>query len=137
MLFLPKMDRENCASLLSLPPRGAWIEILKMLKVTGTLESRPPRGAWIEIDITKISKYCSSLSLPPRGAWIEIISGFCDGYAKEMSLPPRGAWIEIPLMVRATEIGSSLPPRGAWIEMFSFSTHRKSLVVAPPTGSVD
>ena len=33
----------------SLPPRGAWIEILESRKDKSAWESLPPRGAWIEI----------------------------------------------------------------------------------------
>ena len=35
---------------MSLPPRGAWIEILSSLSAReGQYWSLPPRGAWIEI----------------------------------------------------------------------------------------
>ena len=50
MLTLAKDEQIICAPLLSLPPRGAWIEI--PYAEPGTHEGRtslPPRGAWIEI----------------------------------------------------------------------------------------
>jgi len=52
--------------------RGAWIEIFRMSEYTedGTV-SLPMRGAWIEMVLnTKMQEV--GLSLPMRGAWIEI-----------------------------------------------------------------
>ena len=34
--------------------------------------SLPPRGAWIEIIYAKVDEIADYMSLPPRGAWIEI-----------------------------------------------------------------
>ena len=42
-------DRQNCYFALSLPVRGAWIEISLIVRLFGTKESLPVRGAWIEI----------------------------------------------------------------------------------------
>ena len=42
-------DRQNCYFALSLPVRGAWIEILLFLPSLYSLASLPVRGAWIEI----------------------------------------------------------------------------------------
>ena len=36
---------------MSLPPRGAWIEIIELSKLIAALKSLPPRGAWIEIEV--------------------------------------------------------------------------------------
>ncbi len=57
---------------LSLPVRGAWIEILLDYIPPLTLRSLPVRGAWIEMLFMpmRIRKH---KSLPVRGAWIEII----------------------------------------------------------------
>ena len=56
---------------LSLPSRGAWIEMLLSQLWIELFASLPSRGAWIEIciysDCLSISR-----SLPSRGAWIEI-----------------------------------------------------------------
>ena len=38
---------------LSLPPRGAWIEIRNYQKEIDLKQSLPPRGAWIEISMEK------------------------------------------------------------------------------------
>ena len=72
------------AGLLSLPSRGAWIEI------PGPLSMCPP----------------ASRSLPSRGAWIEITLGR-SGLLKLKSLPSRGAWIEISWRPP----GAPAPPR--------------------------
>ena len=79
--------------------------------VTDSL-SLPPRGAWIEIS-DRIKKKPKARSLPPRGAWIEILE-VVDHTPSPMSLPPRGAWIEIPGMpaVKATEKRVA-PPTGS------------------------
>ena len=55
--------------------------------------SLPTRGAWIEI-LYHIGAYNVDTSLPTRGAWIEIEPG-SDIYVVRKSLPTRGAWIEI------------------------------------------
>ena len=57
----------------SLPPRGAWIEILVADFEALLARSLPPRGAWIEISRFYHRRKGAARSLPPRGAWIEII----------------------------------------------------------------
>ena len=43
-------DRQNCYFALSLPVRGAWIEMQdKMGHIDITIASLPVRGAWIEM----------------------------------------------------------------------------------------
>ena len=63
------------------------------------LLSLPMRGAWIEITVSRIIRVRALMSLPMRGAWIEILL-LCLGRKKVPSLPMRGAWIEM-LNVRA------------------------------------
>ena len=55
--------------------------------------SLPVRGAWIEIPPFGISP-CSTSSLPVRGAWIEMLL-LAWKKSSTQSLPVRGAWIEI------------------------------------------
>ena len=125
---------------MSLPVRGAWIEIcLSMMCATfphgrspcgerglkyhaeregvAGLASLPVRGAWIEIRVEG-GILMEHPSLPVRGAWIEIPR---DGRNEESacrSLPVRGAWIEISRMTMARPRRCpSLPVRGAWIEI--------------------
>ena len=64
-----------CVYLLSLPVRGAWIEIRCLLnKGYEAPMSLPVRGAWIEI-LIPVALAVAVTSLPVRGAWIEIPSG--------------------------------------------------------------
>ena len=62
------------AHLLSLPSRGAWIEILAAAVPVISPLSLPSRGAWIEIPYY-VSESMLEESLPSRGAWIEICGG--------------------------------------------------------------
>ena len=56
---------------MSLPVRGAWIEIGTTLRSVESGTSLPVRGAWIEI-LLKLPFPFGFMSLPVRGAWIEI-----------------------------------------------------------------
>ena len=58
---------------MSLPVRGAWIEIRSRRNLIALAWSLPVRGAWIEIVTTAASRPIMWTSLPVRGAWIEII----------------------------------------------------------------
>ena len=58
---------------MSLPARGAWIEILKPAYfISGASSSFPARGAWIEMTWDGVTVIDGDKSLPARGAWIEI-----------------------------------------------------------------
>ena len=57
---------------MSLPSRGAWIEISPKLLAQSREKSLPSRGAWIEIQAPEPSGALCMPSLPSRGAWIEI-----------------------------------------------------------------
>ena len=60
-------------SLLSLPVRGAWVEIsLRRHRRLLMIASLPVRGAWVEIPFTAIISAATAMSLPVRGAWVEI-----------------------------------------------------------------
>ncbi len=41
--------RQNCCFALSLPVRGAWVEIDPMVVGGFTIPSLPVRGAWVEM----------------------------------------------------------------------------------------
>ena len=81
-------------TVVSLPSRGAWIEIATVPNHVTIAPSRSPRG---ERGL-KLYLYYITLSpiwsLPSRGAWIEIIMQQLSA-AAFTSLPSRGAWIEI------------------------------------------
>ena len=57
---------------MSLPVRGAWIEISVHANSPRLQKSLPVRGAWIEIKMM-VKNGNENGSLPVRGAWIEII----------------------------------------------------------------
>ena len=59
---------------LSLPARGAWIEICWAEHHAQCRTSLPARGAWIEIGRWRCKRRAGR-SLPARGAWIEITFG--------------------------------------------------------------
>ena len=133
------INRKNYVlDIMSLPSRGAWIEILLSRLINQAIQSLPSRGAWIEISIYKIISN-NNKSLPSRGAWIEIMNNRCQLQnlpsrslhgerglklpqtprtpSIHQSLPSRGAWIEIDFpFLRGIEY-PSLPSRGAWIEI--------------------
>ena len=56
--------------------------------------SLPSRGAWIEMIFTDPGDVVIDPSLPSRGAWIEI-TGALEESCIQRSLPSRGAWIEM------------------------------------------
>ena len=62
-------DRQNCYFALSLPVRGAWIEIVLSTAGTMLLPSLPVRGAWIEICYTIC--YCTRVSVAPRAGSVD------------------------------------------------------------------
>ena len=101
---------------MSLPVRGAWIEISSPITSFWQYSSRSPcgeRGLKYELK----EKLCEELqSLPVRGAWIEM-SVWLHPQSQRSSLPVRGAWIEISLRRHRRLLMMSLPVRGAWIEI--------------------
>ena len=157
--FVTKQVSTFCMVLLSLPLRGAWIEIsgcsaqrhthgrrspygergLKSLLSCSNApwpESLPLRGAWIEIPNAPSLGNKTATSLPLRGAWIEITRP-CRRTRRRPSLPFRGAWIEISWWSFGAAWASSLPLRGAWIEITAAGRSLQCRQVAPLTGSVD
>ena len=156
MKFLVQVLRQFL--LLSLPPRGAWIEINNGNRVRICVQwSLPPRGAWIEISGQMSQQQFQQRRSPhgERGLKLTYL-GYSPGTIE--SLPPRGAWIEIwnplPGMVPATRRSPhgerglksemfglpistlrSLPPRGAWIEMSPVHRNCQQALSLPPRGA--
>ena len=98
--------------------------------------SLPVRGAWIEMYEVEANCKGDNTSLPVRGAWIEIAWQYCKR-TPAGSLPVRGAWIEMILPVSCRFFPVSLPVRGAWIEIIQRGELGVPLRVAPRAGSVD
>ena len=63
---------------MSLPVRGAWIEMQTSFGGTTATGSLPVRGAWIEIDTPEKTALNAASSLPVRGAWIEMLLALAD-----------------------------------------------------------
>ena len=58
-------DRQNCYFALSLPVRGAWVEMLsKVGSTVSMVMSLPVRGAWVEIGCTRRKSDC--VAVAPR-----------------------------------------------------------------------
>ena len=58
---------------MSLPVRGAWVEIAHAQELSESLsQSLPVRGAWVEMLQMLLFPKIGLLSLPVRGAWVEI-----------------------------------------------------------------
>ena len=98
--------------------------------------SLPIRGAWIEI-IRTMGFVVNRVSLPIRGAWIEITSQ-ANAYASGASRSPSGERGLKYLLPRYDDGGNqSLPIRGAWIEIAGSRRYCSVSRVAPHPGSVD
>jgi len=145
---------------LSLPARGAWIEIgftptlhryrlgrsphgergLKYLIATAfdrQEKGRSPHGERGLKSQSQRGKSSRKQSLPARGAWIEIEiyrRGTCDGDSRS---PHGERGLKLYASQKEPEETPSLPARGAWIEICSDSCTEVSAFVAPRTGSVD
>ena len=79
---------------MSLPTRGAWIEIILVWMCALFRRSRPPRGAGVVIALN-LSKYIyETCRSPPGGRGLKFLMG---NFIPMLtgSLPTRGAWIEI------------------------------------------
>ena len=97
--------------------------------------SLPVRGAWVEISPDELEALRTP-SLPVRGAWVEIQSQASYAASQE-SLPVRGAWVEIWSNRYAPQtLMQSLPVRGAWVEMPQAAKRAGAVIVAPRAGSV-
>ena len=76
---------------MSLPVRGAWIEITYAVGITYKYASLPVRGAWIEIS-GLYSAVSVEASLPVRGAWIEILN--IRKFIKSCEVAPRAGSVD-------------------------------------------
>ena len=83
----------------------------------GYMMSLPVRGAWVEMFLRRVDAD-GMKSLPVRGAWVEIAAAWRKGRHTRPSLPVRGAWVEMSTCCFFRKKSLSLPVRGAWVEMF-------------------
>ena len=122
-------------AVLSLPMRGAWIEIAKC-EIIAWVVGRSPCGERGLKLIPSSALSRDPASLPMRGAWIEILQS-ARSASLRLSLPMRGAWIEIERHPVCVQKAESLPMRGAWIEISICASSAGKKNVAPHAGSVD
>ena len=155
------MFRLSLQCLLSLPTRGAWIEIGLNFARKIRFVVAPHAGSVDRNALGGWGRGPQGWSLPTRGAWIEISSSRCSrgvlrvaphaGSVDRNCRKNRQAVRPHPVAPHAgsvdrnffsSSVGScrfvSLPTRGAWIEILDGSrTARRALTVAPHAGSVD
>ena len=97
---------------MSLPVRGAWIEMRYAAIDPFTPRGRSPcgeRGLKLS-DVTNVVG--SVASLPVRGAWIEMCKTLDKTISQIVSLPVRGAWIEMRSCTMALALMSRRSPCG-------------------------
>ena len=79
---------------------------------SGHFLSLPVRGAWIEMMAIRVNTFSRKQSLPVRGAWIEIeLMG--KTVRVDASLPVRGAWIEIQSATMGNSLRGVAPRAGS------------------------
>ena len=89
---------------------------MKWLAISEWLEKRvslPVRGAWIEILLQRRVLQDKRESLPVRGAWIEIALHPPGYRLRQWSLPVRGAWIEMLPLPAAADVRAVAPRAGS------------------------
>ena len=86
--FLLLVERD-CRQLRRSPHGERGLKFTIVLCNSGLVMSLPTRGAWIEINIS-ISINSDLLSLPTRGAWIEI-SDYFDAITSDPVAPHTGS----------------------------------------------
>ena len=122
----------------SLPSRGAWIEIYKALGVPiRPVTSLPSRGAWIEI--LKISCILpAASSLPSRGAWIEIITEGVT-YGRTLVAPLAGSVDRNVQVAGGLRDGRGVAPLAGSVDrnVSQYKSLSLGRAVAPLAGSVD
>ena len=109
ILFLVLNSRIYCGR----SPHGErGLKYLNAIHLNAVHLSLPTRGAWIEICARRIAATSHAPSLPTRGAWIEISVGRAFG-AQDKSLPTRGAWIEIQDCIVPIDLWTVAPHTGS------------------------
>ena len=121
---------------MSLPSRGAWIEIPSHGLRQRIDPSLPSRGAWIEMINAPSLSFLESCRSPHGERGLKYGRSPCNQRRPRRS--PHGErglkYVSTSLMKFA---GKSLPSRGAWIEIPWRAWDAIVVAVAPLTGSVD
>ena len=106
--------------LLSLPTRGAWIEMPDLLYFRQATKSLPTRGAWIEIG-KKGSYWASNRSRSPHGErGLKYSSKSIFAPHTQCRSPHGERGLKLLLVQTVAAVFGSLPTRGAWIEIAKY-----------------
>ena len=108
----------------------------QMGHMLGLIVSLPVRGAWIEI-WEHVPRIYAESGRSPCGERGLKFGNMCRESTLNPSLPVRGAWIEITKRPTTKNEQGSLPVRGAWIEIVGGIAYYVMSNVAPRAGSVD
>ena len=120
---------------LSLPVRGAWIEIMVAGQRGTMCTSLPVRGAWIEI--SKPPDVFGGFGRSPCGERGLKYAGD-RGHQEHLRRSPCGErGLKFREKAAVERLFKSLPVRGAWIEIFCAALSCVLAAVAPRAGSVD
>jgi len=122
---------------MSLPSRGAWIEILYVYDRSYNQKRRSPHGERGLKSFPRASAGVFRESLPSRGAWIEILNAKAEVTILESRSPHGERGLKSYPYILTCQDPESLPSRGAWIEISPHSRIPGRCLVAPLTGSVD
>ncbi len=135
LVHVPETERH-----VSLPIRGAWIEILSFtvaasspcgrspsgergLKCVGhghlahVVLSLPIRGAWIERNVCATTRRPSPGSLPIRGAWIDISRTCGTASAPPCRSPSGERGLKSVILRDGPSVTAVAPHPGAWVEI--------------------
>ena len=133
---LPKLHH-FCASLLSSPSRGTWIEIKLWFNCNPGGPGRPPHGGRGLKFVGAGNAVFRVRRRPPHGGRGLKYPSLSSVMGVDGSSPSRGTWIEMALPLCRLAHPLSSPSRGTWIEMFTYRFLVKFLSVVPLTGDVD
>ena len=98
--------------------------------------SLPPRGAWIEI-MNNMLEVIIEESLPPRGAWIEIMNNMLEVIIEECRSPRGERGLKYCFGSPVRQISRRSPRGERGLKYKACEKLSKLLFVAPPAGSVD
>ena len=98
-------------AVLSLPSRGAWIEMTMVMPVAPAYQSLPSRGAWIEIELYAADAGAGPVA--PLAGSVDRNESLRDQLNEALeSLPSRGAWIEMRHLTGSISTPLGRSPRG-------------------------
>ena len=125
---------------LSLPSRGAWIEMVNICPlVPPSGRSLPSRGAWIEMSRLATCPRRNPRSLPSRGAWIEISDTALRSACRTVA--PLAGSVDRNLFPSVSSAGlrRGVAPLAGSVDrnLCTATSYLSPTRVAPLTGSVD